>query len=73
VLFRSIELEGSDTDNFEDIQYSQLAQLVNSLKDTYPLIADNITGHSDIAPGRKKDPGTGFNWQQLNTLLNSVE
>ena len=68
-----IELEGSDTDNFEDIQYSQLAQLVAALKNTYPLTANNITGHSDIAPGRKKDPGTGFSWQQLNTLLNAIE
>ena len=68
-----IELEGTDTDMFEEVQYSQLAKLITSLKNTYPLITDNITGHSDIAPGRKKDPGTGFNWQELNTQLNAVE
>jgi AmpD protein len=49
-----IELEGTDTDKFEDIQYQQLAQLVRTLQATYPAIDANITGHSDIAPGRKK-------------------
>jgi len=64
-----IELEGTDTDEFEDVQYRQLAQLVSSLRSSYPAITDNITGHSDIAPGRKTDPGTGFDWQKLNDYL----
>jgi AmpD protein len=68
-----IELEGTDTDTFEDIQYSQLAQLITSLQKAYPSISDNITGHSDIAPGRKLDPGIGFNWEKLMTQLNTVE
>jgi len=64
-----IELEGTDCDDFEDIQYHRLAQLVSSLQLAYPQIADNITGHSDIAPGRKTDPGTGFDWKKLHDLL----
>lgn len=67
-----IELEGTDSDNFEDIQYSKLAQLISTLQATYPEIAHNITGHSDIAPGRKKDPGTGFDWNMLNIHINSI-
>lgn len=60
-----IELEGSDTDTFEDIQYQQLTRLIAALQEAYPGINDHITGHSDIAPGRKTDPGTGFDWSRL--------
>ncbi len=60
-----IELEGSDSDNFEDNQYQQLTKLIHALQIAYPAISDNITGHSDISPGRKKDPGTGFDWNQI--------
>jgi AmpD protein len=60
-----IELEGTDNDNFEDVQYQQLALLVSALQQAYPALTGNITGHSDISPGRKKDPGTGFNWDKL--------
>ncbi len=67
-----IELEGTDSDNFEDIQYTKLTQLITALQTTYPAIADNITGHNDIAPGRKKDPGTGFDWDKLNIHINSI-
>ena len=63
-----IELEGTDSDIFEDIQYQQLLQLIKALQQTYPAIADHITGHSDIAPGRKKDPGTGFDWTRLELI-----
>ncbi|MDT8281586.1 MAG: 1,6-anhydro-N-acetylmuramyl-L-alanine amidase AmpD [Gammaproteobacteria bacterium] len=68
-----IELEGTDTDMFEDIQYAQLSRLIVSLKKTYPSISDNITGHCDIAPGRKQDPGSGFDWEKLKTQLDAVE
>ena len=61
-----IELEGTDSDYFEDEQYGQLASLIAALQQAYPQISDNITGHSDIAPGRKTDPGTGFDWSKLN-------
>lgn len=65
-----IELEGSDTDKFEQIQYTQLARLILALEQTYPdLHRDAVTGHSDIAPGRKTDPGDRFDWQILNNLL----
>ena len=67
-----IELEGTDSDEFEDIQYQQLAQLVRSLQTAYPAIDDNITGHSDIAPGRKQDPGTGFDWAKLKNDLGTL-
>ncbi len=58
-----IELEGSDVLPFEDIQYEKLAELTRALKMKYP-IAD-IVGHSDIAPGRKTDPGPYFDWMRL--------
>ena len=63
-----IELEGTDCDDFEDIQYRQLSSLISALQQAYPQISDNITGHSDIAPGRKTDPGSGFDWQRLRRL-----
>lgn len=67
-----IELEGTDSGEFEEIQYQQLANLVRVLQNTYPAIADHITGHSDIAPGRKKDPGTGFDWDKLKNYISSL-
>lgn len=67
-----IELEGTDSDDFEDIQYLQLALLVSALQQAYPALKGNITGHSDISPGRKKDPGTGFNWDKLQQQINCL-
>ncbi len=67
-----IELEGTDSDDFEDTQYLQLALLVSALQQTYPALTGNITGHSDISPGRKKDPGTGFNWDKLQQQINCL-
>ncbi len=64
-----IELEGTDTGPFEDKQYKQLSRLISALKAAYPAILDNITGHSDISPGRKQDPGSGFDWDKLNNQL----
>lgn len=60
-----IELEGSDDEPFNDIQYAKLNQVIAILKDHYPLIKNNITGHSDIAPGRKTDPGPFFDWGRV--------
>ncbi|MCW8831371.1 MAG: 1,6-anhydro-N-acetylmuramyl-L-alanine amidase AmpD [Gammaproteobacteria bacterium] len=65
-----IELEGTDDSEFEDIQYQQLAELIDALQSSYPGINKNrLTGHSNIAPGRKTDPGSGFDWGRLRTLL----
>lgn len=63
-----IELEGSDTQPFEDIQYLKLAELVSALQNQYPTIED-IVGHSDIAPGRKTDPGPFFDWAYFRYLI----
>lgn len=58
-----IELEGSDFEPFEDAQYATLQALVDALKKRYPI--QHVVGHSDIAPGRKTDPGPFFDWQRL--------
>ena len=59
-----IELEGSDDLPFTEAQYAALIPLVRQLKNSYPIRA--VTGHSDIAPGRKTDPGPCFDWQRLH-------
>lgn len=61
-----IELEGCDTQAFTPEQYAALNQAIGLLLNTYPKIAHHIVGHSDIAPGRKTDPGPHFDWSQLN-------
>ena len=61
-----IELEGSDLEAFEPKQYHALLTLVSALKNKYPI--QHIVGHSDIAPGRKTDPGPYFDWSQLETV-----
>ena len=63
-----IELEGSDDDIFEDIQYEKLSVITSLLITEYDLITkDNIKGHSDIAPERKTDPGVMFDWDKYLT------
>ena len=65
-----IELEGTDAIPYTDAQYQSLAALVRALLAAYPtLAAERITGHSDIAPGRKTDPGPAFDWTRLRQLL----
>ncbi|WP_116136763.1 1,6-anhydro-N-acetylmuramyl-L-alanine amidase AmpD [Trinickia diaoshuihuensis] len=58
-----IELEGTDASPFESAQYATLAALVTALLAHYPI--DALAGHSDIAPGRKTDPGPHFDWARL--------
>ena len=58
-----IELEGSDFEAFEDAQYETLNTLLVSLKELYPI--QHVVGHSDIAPGRKTDPGPFFDWSKI--------
>lgn len=62
-----IELEGLEGDVFEDAQYQQLAQLCRDLHHQYPIA--HIAGHEHIAPGRKQDPGPGFDWGRLQQAL----
>ena len=65
-----IELEGCDDQAYCDAQYVSLANLVAALRAIYPQITDDaITGHSDIAPVRKTDPGPAFDWAKLSGYL----
>lgn len=65
-----IELEGADHTPYEPAQYHALSALIGCISAKYPsIIADNIVGHSDIAPGRKTDPGPAFDWPYLRRLL----
>lgn len=67
-----IELEGTDDLAYERIQYERLAQLVRALRGAYASLQKaEIVGHSDIAPGRKTDPGPCFDWGRLEALLAS--
>ena len=62
-----IELEGTDDREYTAAQYVRLARLVRLLRHRYPL--RDIAGHSDVAPGRKTDPGPAFDWDRLRRLL----
>jgi len=65
-----VELEGADDTPYTDAQYAQLVALIVALLEAYPsLSSEHITGHSDIAPGRKTDPGPAFDWARLHAQL----
>jgi AmpD protein len=64
-----IELEGTDSSAYESAQYVSLSRLVAALCGAYrSLSTERIVGHSDIAPGRKSDPGIAFDWPLLRAL-----
>ncbi len=58
-----IELEGLEGERFEVVQYDALTRLIAALRTRYPIAA--IAGHEHIAPGRKNDPGAGFDWARI--------
>lgn len=65
-----VELEGTDDTPYTEAQYQQLAALAAALLAAYAsLSAEHIVGHSDIAPGRKTDPGAAFDWPRFRALL----
>jgi AmpD protein len=65
-----IECEGADEVPYEDAQYARLRELLPMLLVAYPRITpDRIVGHSDVAPGRKTDPGPSFEWRRVMGTL----
>ncbi|HYD75632.1 1,6-anhydro-N-acetylmuramyl-L-alanine amidase AmpD [Ramlibacter sp.] len=62
-----IELEGIEGGPFEPAQYEALASLCAALAQRYPI--RHVAGHEHIAPGRKHDPGAGFDWARLQASL----
>jgi AmpD protein len=65
-----IELEGEDQTPYEQQQYESLAKLIDTLRTRIGSLGKaQVVGHSDIAPGRKTDPGPAFEWCQLDTML----
>ncbi len=69
-----IELEGADDVPYALSQYERLAVLSRSLMQVFPAITPaRIVGHSDIAPGRKTDPGAAFDWTRFRRLLSELQ
>ena len=65
-----IEVEGTDDMPYEAAQYDSLAALIRALLATYPTLSrEHVVGHSDVAPGRKTDPGASFDWDSLRAAI----
>ncbi len=65
-----IELEGTETIPYADAQYQQLNSVIDVLLENYSTLSrQHITGHSDIAPERKTDPGASFDWSRIKKDL----
>lgn len=65
-----IEMEGTDDSEYQSAQYRTLSSLIAALCLAYPTLArERVVGHSEIAPGRKNDPGLAFDWGLLRDLL----
>jgi N-acetyl-anhydromuramoyl-L-alanine amidase len=62
-----VELEGLEGGQFEDAQYQRLAKLCEALLAQHPIT--HVAGHEHIAPGRKQDPGPGFDWPRMQRAL----
>ena len=62
-----VELEGLEGLAFEDAQYERLVVLLRALEGRYPM--RGVAGHEHVAPGRKRDPGPGFDWPRLRAAL----
>lgn len=62
-----VELEGTDDGPFSEAQYTQLIALIGALRRALPI--RDLAAHSDIAPGRKTDPGARFDWPRLLAAL----
>lgn len=64
-----IELEGTDDQPFTDEQYAAVNEAIFAIQQAYPQTRYHLTGHSDIAPGRKTDPGEHLDWQRVRKAL----